>query len=421
LQFPQFIVPSLKINQYLSPTLSHIEMRKLSFAIVFVLGCHALFSQGAWDPRSNYGGSARYAATGFSIGTKGYVGTGLDGAYWVKDFWEWDQGSNTWTQKADFGGTARNFATGFSIGTKGYIGTGEDGTYDKDFWEYDPSLNTWTRKADFGGVARNSATGFSIGTKGYIGTGWNGTGNGLQDFWEWDQGTNTWTQKANFGGSARANAVGFSIGTKGYIGTGSDSADRNDFWEWDQGTNTWTAKANFGGIARNGAAGFSIGTKGYLGAGGTGIGTTYHDFWEWDQSSNIWTLKATYPGLGQYIPVGFSIGTYGYIGTGSDSSNISSVHKDFWEFNPNTSAGIQEIKGQLLFSIYPNPSTGRFALSGFESKVKITIINSLGEQVLDTYYQDKSLLDLTNQPNGLYFIVVENEKGKGSGSLVINK
>ena len=32
--------------------------------------------------------------------------------------------ANTWTQKADFGGTARCGAVGFSIGSKGYIGTG---------------------------------------------------------------------------------------------------------------------------------------------------------------------------------------------------------------------------------------------------------------------------------------------------------
>jgi hypothetical protein len=32
--------------------------------------------------------------------------------------------SNTLTQKTDFGGTARMGAVGFSIGSKGYIGTG---------------------------------------------------------------------------------------------------------------------------------------------------------------------------------------------------------------------------------------------------------------------------------------------------------
>jgi hypothetical protein len=48
--------------------------------------------------------------------------------------------SDTWTQKADFGGIGREGAVGFSIGSKGYIGTGVDDSYSykKDFWEYTP-------------------------------------------------------------------------------------------------------------------------------------------------------------------------------------------------------------------------------------------------------------------------------------------
>ena len=55
----------------------------------------------------------------------------------------------TWTQKANFGGTGRWFATGFSIGSYGYMGTGinNTGAYQQDFWQYDPSSDTWTTKA----------------------------------------------------------------------------------------------------------------------------------------------------------------------------------------------------------------------------------------------------------------------------------
>jgi len=91
------------------------------------------------------------------------------------------------TRKADFGGTARYYATGFSIGAKGYIGTGAEGgggPYTKDFWEYDPTTNTWTRKADFGGTARYGAGGFSIGTKGYLGTGADVNNPVKKDFWD---------------------------------------------------------------------------------------------------------------------------------------------------------------------------------------------------------------------------------------------
>src|SRR5438309_254969 len=90
---------------------------------------------------------------------------------------------DTWTQKADFGGGPRGAAVGFSIGSKGYVGTGVvTFAYRKDFWEYDPSTNVWTQKADFGGTARHSAVGFSIGGKGYIGTGFDGSFR--NDFWE---------------------------------------------------------------------------------------------------------------------------------------------------------------------------------------------------------------------------------------------
>ena len=151
-----------------------------------------------------------------------------------------------WTQKANFGGTARWGAIGFSIGTKGYIGTGNEqyagvDNVRKDFWEYDPTANNWTQKADFGGAGRESAVGFSIGTKGYIGTGMSVFATApftltyYKDFWEYNPTADIWTQKADFGGTARESAVGFSIGTNGYIGTGGDPSYTKDFWEYDPG------------------------------------------------------------------------------------------------------------------------------------------------------------------------------------------
>jgi len=186
---------------------------------------------------------ARAFAVGFSIGTKGYIGIGDKDPFaeggpsgYYQDFWEWDQATNVWTRKADYPGFSRSSAVGFSIGNKGYIGTGYgDGTVQRDFWEWDQGTNIWTKKAEFGGIARSSAVGFSIGNKGYIGTGY-GDGTVQRDFWEWDQGTNIWTKKEDFGGIARSSAVGFSIGNKGYIGTGIHPGiiyAYQDFWEYD--------------------------------------------------------------------------------------------------------------------------------------------------------------------------------------------
>lgn len=286
-----------------------------------------------WTAKATMPGVERWRATGFSIGTKGYIGTGLTTSSILSDFWEWDQATNVWTQKANFGGGVRVNAVGFSIGTKGYIGTGYDAStpYRKDFWEYDPSNNTWTQKANFGGAARAWAVGFSIGTKGYIGTGAS-TGIEYDDFWEYDPSNNSWTQKANLPVATRKYyAAGFVIGNRGYIGTGiygGNGLPTNDFWEWNQATNSWTQKANFAGVSRYSAAGFSISScnKGYIGAG-YDAANYLPDIWEWDQASNVWTQKASLSSP-TASPVGFSMGNKGYIGTGDNGISGN----DFWEY-----------------------------------------------------------------------------------------
>jgi N-acetylneuraminic acid mutarotase len=289
-------------------------------------------SPNTWTQKANFGGAPRLVAVGFSIGNKGYIGTGGIGGL-ANDFWEYDPSSNTWTQKANFPGTPRYGAVGFSIGAYGYIGTGYD-TSDvrRDFWQYDPSSNTWTQKASFGGTARDEAVGFSIGTKGYIGTGYDTSANFVNDFWEYDPTTDTWTQKANYAGTTRMSAVGFGIGTKGYIGTGSFFDD--EFWEYDPSANIWTQKANFGGLPRVMAVGFSIGSLGYIGTGDGGFGVFHNDFWEYNPTADMWTQKANFGGTARKEAVGFSIGSQGYIGTGEDGS----YKNDFWQYTPTCSA-----------------------------------------------------------------------------------
>ena len=238
---------------------------KKSVILIIILFCsllnagNVLSAPDTWTQKTDLGGSGRYSSAGFSIGSKGYIGTGVinnnnynncgcfsNGSsitciscymetYDLADFWEYDSTSDTWTQKADFGGGTRDFAVGFSIGGKGYMGTGEGELYPyykNDFWEYDPVSNIWTQKADFGGTARNGAVGLSIGSKGYIGTGFDSSTQ--KDFWEFEPATNTWTQRVDFGGTAREDAVAFSIGNAGYVTTGFlNFYNKQDLWEYD--------------------------------------------------------------------------------------------------------------------------------------------------------------------------------------------
>jgi Galactose oxidase, central domain len=344
------------------------------FLLIVVGNTSSVFAQ--WTQKANFGGGLRRDAVGFTIGTKGYTGTGRDGANTnYKDFWEYDPSTNAWTQKADFGGTARSGAVGFAIGTKGYIGTGSN---TNDFWEYDPSTNVWTQKANCSTVLRQAGVGFAIGSKGYLGTGSRSSGN-LQDFWEYDPSTNVWTQKANFGGSSRYSAVGFSIGTKGYIGTGYDNTTRfKDFWEYDPSTNAWTQKTDFGGAGRSYAVGVNVGTKAYIGLGYSNP-TRYKDFWEYDPSTNAWTQKTDFPNVRERA-TGFVIAAKIYVGTGTDNS----MYQDLWVYDPSVlPVELVDFNGQKTENgtqlSWQTASETRFAHFNVERSLDGTRFEKIGE------------------------------------------
>lgn len=311
-------------------------------------------AQGIWTKQTNFGGTVRNNGIGFSIGTKGYLGTGYDLSPYASDFWEWSQSTHIWTQKADFGGGGRSYAIGFSIFNKGYVGTGSTvgSLKNIDFWEYDPATNIWTQKADFAGVPRTDAVGFSINGKGYLGTGTNGASVVYNDLWEYNPVGNTWTQKTNFPGTARSAAVGFSIGSVGYIGLGADASMNalNDFWEFDPPTNVWTSKTTFPDVGGPEAVGFSIGPKGYV-----GLCSGTSDFWEYYPTTNAWTQKTGFSGIAKSAGVGFSIGSMGYIGTGQQGSGLNT--NEFWEYDRSkvppspTQSGFQKAYGNTNYDV----------------------------------------------------------------------
>lgn len=207
----------------------------------------------SWTQKANFGGHERFGAVGFSAGGKGYIGTGNystcnNSCYGgscsdtlVSDFWEYNPNTDGWTRIADFPGGARWGATAFSIGIKGYIGTGKNrssvfagatciqiDTVYKDFWEYNTANSSWTRKADLLGEKRSGASGFSIIDTGYLG---GGSGN---DFWKYKPESDSWTRIADLPGQAKSFAVGFSIGKRGFIGTGTIPGNESsrELWEY---------------------------------------------------------------------------------------------------------------------------------------------------------------------------------------------
>jgi len=275
------------------------------------------FHAGRWVKKESLGGVARHRATGISIGQKGYIGlghvngTGVNFAY--SDWWEYDPATNSWTQKADYLLGPGYGASAFSIGTKGYVGSGV--FIGSEWCEYDPSTNQWTLIAtppatgtelsafavDAKGYLIESAniyeydpasdqwttkavapvsfgvwgSAFAIGNSGYVKSG--------SVFYEYKPSVDQWSQRATFPGLASGGSAAFVVLGKGYVIAGFGGSLGNvtkEVWEYDPPTNTWALSDQFLGSSRRFTVGFNIGDRGYIGTGTNG--TNFKDFWEYD-------------------------------------------------------------------------------------------------------------------------------------------
>ena len=65
-------------------------------------------------------------------------------------------------------------------------------------------------------------------------------------------------------------------------------------------------------------------------------------------------------------------------------------------------------------TIYPNPTTGLITIEGNHTNSKISILNSLGHQLIDIPnregQENSRKLDLSDLANGIYFIQIEDNK-----------
>jgi len=250
-----------------------------------------------WTAKAAFPGLERANAVGFVMNGKVYVGLGTNYNRNTKgdvyrDFYEYDPATNKWTKKADFAGFGRDQPFYFSIGNKGYIGTGNSDPFDastvlSDFWEYDPSTDKWTQKADLKGTTRCRAFGFSVGGKGYAGGGEDRNVIRQKDCYEYDPLKNEWAIKADYP-ELVSRSRGFSFGDLGYLtgGIGNTSAA---VYKYNPKDNTWTKSSDIAVEDDNRKGRFyqiaiATKTKAYIGLGASGSGTdpiNQKDFYEY--------------------------------------------------------------------------------------------------------------------------------------------
>ncbi len=78
-----------------------------------------------------------------------------------------------------------------------------------------------------------------------------------------------------------------------------------------------------------------------------------------------------------------------------------------WKRSLPVGLGLNEFSNNNLFTLYPNPSRGKFKIhTNSTNKIDIEVINFLGEKVFSTTTSiEKSIeIDLSNSPKGIYFV-----------------
>ena len=373
---------------------------------------YAVFGQyNVWTKLNDVGMGKRERATGFSIGSLGYLCGGIDTAEVIhKDLWAYDPQTDAWTQKADLPGTARRDAISFVIDNYAFVGSGMDsisgptGNTLKDFWRYNPNTNTWVTIADFpgaGGEGIYFATGFSVGGKGYLCGGKTGPNLYSNQLWEYKPSNNQWIQRANFPGGVRYQLLSFVVGSKAYVGMGTDqNIFKKDMYCYDPGANNWQTIAPFPGYERGAASTFALEERGFVCLGNNG--GLLSDLIEYNPKTDSWTLRAAFGGSERKSAISFVIDDKAYVGTGKGYSG----KKDSWYvYAPCNYAALSEIEASL--KIYPNPVVNELKINGFNSQVVgVHIYNAAGRKVSEVKiaHSFDTSIDLSALENGIYLL-----------------
>jgi N-acetylneuraminic acid mutarotase len=315
------------------------------------------FAQSAtFTQRAPFPGELRCEAVSFSIANKGYMAGGFSMASGsLSDLWEYDMLTDTWTQLATIPDTnGWDGAVGFAINGKGYITTGIRNSapyYRNDLWEYDPVLDSWTQKTSLPAAARAYSTSFVINNIAYV-----ATGNGYNELWSYNPATDTWLQKTSIPTAGRSGAFSFSIGTKGFLGGGI--YDTRDFWEYDAIIDTWTQKDSMYSQSYVYAIGWSLNNYGYKFGGR--VDSLSSCLREYNPVTDTWTVLASnIPPYNLHQVAGASamvINGNVFLTQGCNNAFFPDL------LQVNLSTDISEANDQILFSCYPNPTSGTFTI-----------------------------------------------------------
>jgi hypothetical protein len=134
-------------------------------------------------------------------------------------------------------------------------------------------------------------------------------------------------------------------------------------------------------------------------------------------SSYSWNTGATTPSISLTLSL-----TTSYTITGTDINGCAKT-VTVTQFVA-TCIGINELNGngQGDIKVYPNPNNGNFIVNS-DQNITLNIVNAIGQvvSVIDISDENKKEVNVSNLPNGIYFITGQNQNLKVNKKIIVER
>lgn len=118
------------------------------------------------------------------------------------------------------------------------------------------------------------------------------------------------------------------------------------------------------------------------------------------------------------VATGLAVGTYSVTVTDVNFCSLTAT------VNITCVSSVASLTVQNEFVIFPNPTDGKFQVSGLKLQVaNIEIYNLLGEKIYSTAVigRPASVIDISNHPEGIYFLNIKTVAASFTHKLIIQK
>ena len=248
--------------------------------------------------------------------------------------------------------------------------------------------------------------------KGYVVSGVLNAGVPTNDLWIYDALNDNWTSGSDIPGPPRHRATAYSMSYEGFVFGGADAAftPLADSWRYQVVGDYWAPMAELI-EPRWSADAAPFGIVSAVVLGGATSDTTFSSavsiYFKLPDTCMAFT---TFPPGPRRGGVSGDLGWPGetcFYGLGLDEG--LQRHNDWWKLE--YSLGVPDEPVNAAFSLFPNPGTDSFSLSGAGDASMLTIADAQGRIVFVLDDLDDQRIDATDWRSGIYIITAIDESG----------